>query len=209
MALLFTVNYDNTLIDSNSVKIDFTHCWLGKLDSNLIAIQKDLYHEGKIEAAIVRKDHQNITGFGTLGELSADMKDDVSGRNFIFKTLQLTFSNVRMVRNDEIELPVNLVNDSLVLFQDVTAIKNESAQNNTVNLFPNPAKDKVEISTNNTVGKIENISIYDVLGTQVYFNDKITNAKTTIDTKDFAAGIYLLKIKTEKEIVVKKLTITE
>jgi Secretion system C-terminal sorting domain len=205
----FTVNYDKALVDSGSVKIDFNPCWLGTLDSNIIAIQKDLYSNGKIEAAIVGIDHVNKTGFGPLGILSIDMKDDISGRDYLYKLLNLSFSNVHLIRNDEIELPVNVINDSIVVVGDVTGIASASVVDHTVSLSPNPAKDNLTIDFAKAKGIVSNVSIYNAFG-EIVYDTKIQNqAYLKVNTQEFSVGVYFVKITTNEGVITKKLTVIE
>ena len=66
--------------------------------------------------------------------------------------------------------------------------------------FPNPVKDNLTIETNsNTDQKIE---IINLIGQTVY--TIYINKKTTINTSAFANGVYILKLSSDKETVVKK-----
>lgn len=207
--IAFTVNYEKSLVDSGSVKIDFSNCWLGKLDSNIIAIQKDIYSNGKIEAAIVGIDHINKSGFGTIGVLSIDMKDDISGRDYIYKLLNLNFSDVHLIRNDEIELPLTIINDSIVVVGDITAIENTSEEDHSISISPNPAKDNVTIDFVNTKGSISDVSIYNAFG-EIVYGTKIQNSTSLkINTQGFSAGVYFVKLTSNEGVITKKLTLID
>jgi len=67
---------------------------------------------------------------------------------------------------------------------------------NYFNIYPNPAKDVLNISLKNNI-EINSMSIYDVLGQLIIAvpNGKIVS---TIDVSRLRAGNYLLKIKTDK-----------
>jgi len=71
-----------------------------------------------------------------------------------------------------------------------------------VNIFPNPAKDNIEITGINH-GKIQ---ILNTLG-QVVYTSEITNTKTVVDISGFLSGIYTISIKTNNDIITKKLFI--
>jgi len=77
---------------------------------------------------------------------------------------------------------------------------NES--NNALNLFsiyPNPATDKLEIS----VSQKSEIKILNAEG-QILKSIKANDDPASIDISGFASGVYFVKVKTEKEIAVKK-----
>jgi hypothetical protein len=60
-----------------------------------------------------------------------------------------------------------------------------------INIYPNPASDKVFINTNKT---INSIVIYDILGNQVAHYEQVNNNQYTLDVNDLLAQIYIVKI---------------
>jgi len=77
---------------------------------------------------------------------------------------------------------------------------NENIINNIVTIYPNPTKDNLTIETNsNTAQKLE---ITNLIGQTIYTS--YINKKATINTSVFAKGVYVLKLSSDKETVVKK-----
>ena len=68
-------------------------------------------------------------------------------------------------------------------------------------LYPNPAKDKLYITTND-YEYVEEISIYNLSGVLIYkeidFNNK------SVDVSNMVSGVYFIKIKTENEAFIQK-----
>ena len=205
--IAFTVNYDKEVVDSATMFVKFTPSWLGVKNTDMITLQKDFYSQGKIEIAMVRTNKINRTDYGTIGELNADMKDDLSGRDYIYKTLHLSFSNVRMITNDGTILPVNVINDSLVLVEDITGIKNANQILDAITIFPNPAKDEVYIDLGKISSTVKSICITNYLGQEMYCNENISQSVISVNTKNFASGVYTVQFKTNKGIVAKKLSV--
>ena len=67
-------------------------------------------------------------------------------------------------------------------------------------VYPNPATDKININTNS---EVLNVEVYNILGKQIFASEAINQ----IDVGEFSKGLYLLKIKTEKGVVSKKIII--
>ena len=65
-------------------------------------------------------------------------------------------------------------------------------------IFPNPTSDMIYIKTLNTIERIE---LFDILGKQIL---SIKN-KSEIDVSSYQSGIYLLKVKTDKGQITKKI----
>ena len=71
---------------------------------------------------------------------------------------------------------------------------------NFVNFYPNPTKDYLTIETNLNIE--QKIEIINLIGQTVY--TIYINKKATINTSAFASGVYILKLYTDKETVIKK-----
>ena len=70
---------------------------------------------------------------------------------------------------------------------------------NEITIFPNPAKSQLHIRA--TSVEIARVEIYSTLGTLVR---KVTNNKAPINIEEISSGLYLVKIYTEKGIVIKR-----
>jgi hypothetical protein len=59
---------------------------------------------------------------------------------------------------------------------------------NQINIFPNPTNENITISINNLNGNIQT-EVFDLIGNKLQ-----TTNETTISLRDYARGIYLLKV---------------
>ncbi len=85
------------------------------------------------------------------------------------------------------------------LLSDFTGIKENTSNN--ISVYPNPTNDILTIETNlNTPQKLE---ISNLMGQTIY-TYYIYN-KATINTSAFAKGVYILKLNSDKETVVRKI----
>ncbi|MGJ8744214.1 S8 family serine peptidase [Polaribacter sp.] len=81
---------------------------------------------------------------------------------------------------------------------------------NNISLWPNPAKDILNISLQNTTDKNVIITLYDVQGRKImHSEDRSSNALFTkeIDTKNITSGIYLISIQQGNKKATKKIMI--
>ena len=72
--------------------------------------------------------------------------------------------------------------------------------NESIHIYPNPAKDNLTIETN--LNKEQRLEIINLIGQTVY--TIYINKKATINTSAFANGVYILKLYTDKGTIVKK-----
>ena len=87
-----------------------------------------------------------------------------------------------------------------------TGIANEIVSG--IDIYPNPAKDYLNIDVTDRKNKLDRLSIYNIYGQTVYFSEKIDYSKK-IDISSFSPGIYFIKIynNTGEELIVEKIII--
>ena len=74
--------------------------------------------------------------------------------------------------------------------------------NNTISLYPNPTQEVLNISSSNSITKIE---VYDLLGKKVASNDNASN----VNVADLGKGAYIVKVVQENGSVIAKQFIKE
>lgn len=131
----------------------------------------------------------------TTGEISSQ-GDVLESGNSTFKGIKYStdyegFTGKDVTPGDPIESNFNL-NTCLSLSTD-------NLLNNNITIYPNPVIDLININTSLTILEVE---IYDVLGKRLNYI-KVNNRK--IDVSGVNSGVYILKIKTEIGIILKKI----
>ncbi len=88
---------------------------------------------------------------------------------------------------------------NMIISFPTTVIEN-SEQKNEINIFPNPSNDKIEITGLNN-GTIEIINVQG----QIIKTLNTSSTKTTIDLTKLLGGVYIIRAKTDKGIIIKKM----
>ncbi|MCD9853154.1 T9SS type A sorting domain-containing protein [Epilithonimonas sp. JDS] len=78
---------------------------------------------------------------------------------------------------------------------------------NSINIYPNPTSDKINISINHQYSKEFTISISDMAGKSVYNQSFKNRNELSIDAKGFTKGIYILNLKNQKQNYTQKIII--
>jgi Leucine-rich repeat (LRR) protein len=80
---------------------------------------------------------------------------------------------------------------------------NEFNLENSIVIYPNPAKDNFSISSNR-LSRIGTITIYNSIGKMIYFSNTITES---VDASQLSNGIYTLKLTNNNQVIIKKIAI--
>lgn len=86
----------------------------------------------------------------------------------------------------------------------VSALAVNTFTENNISIYPNPAKNQVTISLDNTNEIIANVNVIDLLGKQVIRINKVNEITKSIDLTTLNTGIYFIEIETQSKLVVKR-----
>lgn len=90
----------------------------------------------------------------------------------------------------------------------VATLGNELFTENSIVLYPNPAKNTLYINLQNSTEIIDEVVIFDVLGKNVARVSKVSSNQSVIDVSELSKGIYMVEITTENHLKqVKKLIV--
>ena len=84
--------------------------------------------------------------------------------------------------------------------EETTNVGIEEWLSNSVTLFPNPAKDVVNVQC--TMGNVQGVEVYDVYGKLITTSNSIDNP-TRINVSDLADGVYFVRVTTDRGVVTK------
>lgn len=82
----------------------------------------------------------------------------------------------------------------------------EAMLNHSIEVYPNPTEGVLNISSNMNNNTVEYVQFFDTMGRMVY-NETINNSLFTVNTSDFAPGLYLVNIATKQGTVVKRVVV--
>ncbi|MFC4738733.1 T9SS type A sorting domain-containing protein [Flavobacterium ponti] len=86
----------------------------------------------------------------------------------------------------------------------VAALAVDTFNESNITMYPNPAKNQVTISLDNTNEVIANVNVIDMLGKQVIRLNKVNEITKSIDLSALNSGIYFIEIETQNKLVVKR-----
>lgn len=106
-----------------------------------------------------------------------------------FTVSDLNFNVTSFVSNPGFDVICKIGNSTLK--------NDEINENPQISIYPNPVKNILNIES---VDRIKEVNIADLSGKKVYQKSKINQNRIKIETKNLHRGVYIIKIKTDKEI---------
>ncbi|MFM2016990.1 MAG: hypothetical protein RL007_646 [Bacteroidota bacterium] len=196
----FRITSESGLIDTNLTAINANTSWLGNQGNDMFTFQKHFQSSAIVDFAEVRNDLANVNnGSGNIATLFIVTTDNLSG----IAVCDFTLSDVTAVTVSQEYLQLNLVNDSVVIDPSVPAGVIETEAPAQLNVYPNPANDKVVIETNAAQSRIE---ICDVTG-RVVLTANANAGNTVINTTSLATGTYVVRAINGNSVTTQRLVI--
>lgn len=196
--LAFDVNFDQSMIEADSVYLVYPASFLNNNSQN-IQFRKTLFNAGKVFAASVRTDGNNVTGSAKIAELHFKLKFGLPENTFF----NLSVSNAKKIDHTGISQTLSGGGTSALLDGNTTVVKENNFSTFSVLVFPNPAKDQLNLLSNSDE------SIYylfsDISGRKVFEGEFVRNQ--FIDLTEVDSGTYLVRFESRSAVFHKKVLI--
>ncbi|MCC6369532.1 MAG: T9SS type A sorting domain-containing protein [Bacteroidia bacterium] len=195
----FDLNFDQAMIQSDSIKVVYTSSFLNPSSSN-INFQKAYFNNGKSYCATVRTNNTNVNGTGKIGEIWYKVKTGLPANS----SISLSAGNAKMIsaggvlNNLGAASPVTLNIDN-----NPSGLNTLALLNNALRFYPNPASTSVKLE--NDLSGNTAFGIYDISG-RLILAGEFTGSKT-IDISKLEAGTYLIEFTSVNGKVSKKLVV--
>lgn len=214
--LAFGLNFSPSLIDSASLSGYFYEDgWFATASPTLQMIKQPF--EGVVHAgftkvgSIVEDEADGIkptgsSGYGNIARISFIVEDEADGIRSEdgFVTRRITTNNIEMedAAGEKFILPDTYV-DIRINNKKNTPVPSEDK----LLAFPNPAKEYVNLHFNGR-NTIKAYKMVDMFGNIVGQVANLDQQSVSINTKNYATGIYLLEVVTTQGVITKKINIT-
>jgi len=188
--LTFTLNYDETYIDPQSLSVSATGSWLGTIGTDLIVVKKIYPGMGMMDVAVTRMDQQNRTGMGMILTFSFLSTSALTGTGTSATTM-MSIGNVNTVTNNGSYLFVNLQDDSITITDDFMLGIN-SVNSSPAFVYPNPASTQITVHSSVNSGT-ETFVLYNSLGQEVK-RTQLVKQDESVSCSDLSPGIYFYSV---------------
>lgn len=179
--IAFTVHFDPDLFDPATLVVEYPASWFGEEDINMITLDK-VFDDGIIEIALVRTDHNEVSGFGQIAVIRGII-DDIAG----VAESEILIGDITAIDTDEIRIPIqNPVEHIEVGTAPIIIDHNPKAM-----LYPNPASGWVNVSMEDGA-QVQAIEIFDTHHNRVL---PIVSNESRFNVATLPAGVYMVKLK--------------
>mgnify|MGYP005666351783 CR=1 FL=1 len=184
--IAFQIEIDPNLIDLATLEVEYPISWMGEPNVNLISLDRKNLDEGILEIAMVRTDHNNVSGFGPIVILRGII-DDIAG----IHDTEIRTEAIKAISVDEEQIPLR--NPAALLTIDNTTTDDPIGKIDlmrNLRVYPNPTSDRLYIDIKYQL-PIDQVDILDPTGKQVA--PSVYN-QNEISMDALPAGMYMLKV---------------
>lgn len=194
----FTAMFDNTLIETDSVYIEYQNSFIGLSTQNL-KFRKPDFTNGKIYTAITHTISNNVSGYGKIATLHYKIKSNLA----IDAPLSLSLTQANQSDATGAITPLSAGSATLMAIGASVGL-NEVNNNNLIAIQPNPSNGLVVISSTTELEKIEVLN----LAGQVLVSENANSKTHQLYLENLANGIYFVKVyNSQKQVSLKKLVV--
>ena len=189
----FTVNYDNNLIDLNSVWIEYPTSFINASNQNL-KFRKRAFANGKLYTATTHTVNGDVSGYGKIAILHYKINPSLVTDN----VLNLSVSQVNQSNANGSITPLTAGSASLTaLGSSITTNLNELINGNYISIHPNPTNGALII---NSITELQKIEVVAITG-QLLISEVPSSANHLLQLHHLVNGIYFVNLYQNNRIV--------
>jgi hypothetical protein len=196
----FTVDFDNSLIEPNSIWIEYQNSFMDA--SQNLYFRKLDFANSKLFTASTHTVSNNVTGFGKIATLHYQIKSSLAND----EVLNIGLSQANQSNATGIISPLTSGTGTLMAIGASVGIKENNFGSNVL-ISPNPTNGLLNISFN-TIPQNTKIELYNSIGALV-LTEVMTNKNNTITMSDLSSGIYFMKVLEGNRVVAVKKVVKE
>lgn len=202
--LAFSIEFDNTLIQEESVEIIFTESWLFDNEpEELLSISREQFDDGIVSAAVTRTDQMNKSGFGVIGIIRGVLIENIEFKSEVEIDISMNITEVNLISTESEFLPVFTM-DQIFTVTAVETGLTENTSDNSLSVYPVPANDALFFELKSGI-QVEEIELIALDGSVV---KNYRNPTTSIDLSEVQSGLYFVLIHSSEGLLSRKIQVT-
>jgi hypothetical protein len=200
--LAFSITYNSAEVKEAELAFSAENSWFGTLGQNLLAFQRNSPAAGRIDVALTRTDGRNISGFGRIGKVKITIEDVILGLRGTNPSIKLGISNARLISNAGQVVPISPLSSTPSAKKGTTTSAYDPYLDARVRVFPQPATNLLYIDAGDLT--LRSIQLFHLDGKAI---TQVFTTGGSISLAGLPAGMYVLKLLTDRGAVMKKVMI--
>lgn len=207
--LSFRVSFPGELVVPHTTSIDYNdNSFFGTINEVMSVHHEFIaFGDGQFDAAYSRKNGQSKNGYGTLAALGFIISSDIiGGRTEPEVDFPVALSDVVVVDEEGNNINVTISEDPAVvtLINSLVTDTDKYNLDKKVEIYPNPVADVLLLRLKDVMG--EKVTVFNAYG-QIVAERWIEEQELIFEVEDWGAGVYLVRVETERGTVSKKLVV--
>lgn len=187
----FTVNYDNTLLETDSVWIEYPTSFINATNQNL-KFRKPNFSNGKLYTATTHTINGNVSGFGKIAILHYKINSSLATDN----VLNLSIAQANQSNASGAITPLTAGSTTLMAIGASVGL-NELTNGNYISLHPNPTNGALIVNSTTELQKIEVMAITG----QLLMSEVPSSTSHVLHLDHLANGVYFVNLYQNNRIV--------
>jgi hypothetical protein len=199
----FTLNYNNTLLETDSVWIEYPTSFINVSNYNLKFRKRDFIN-GKLYTATTHTISANVTGYGKIATLHYKIKSSLTTDN----VLNISLGQVHQSNASGVITPLTSGSATLMAIGNIVTTKlNELSNGGFISMLPNPANDVLAVELQMLQNIEATLEVTNAFG-QVVLVSELINNKELLNISTLSNGVYFVKvISANQQIGFKKIVV--
>jgi hypothetical protein len=189
----FTVNYDNTLLETDSVWIEYPTSFINAGNQNLKFRKRD-FSNGKLYTVTTHTISGNVNGYGKIAILHYKIKSSLTTDN----VLNLSIAQANQSDSSGVITPLTAGSATLMaLGTSIATNLNALTNGNYISLHPNPTNGVLTI---NSTSELQKIDVVAITG-QLLLSEVPSSTSHVLHLDHLANGVYFVNLYKNNRIV--------
>ena len=193
----FSIVYNPAEVDEHKIGFVPTASWLGTKGEQFLSIQRNDPSSGRVDVALVRGDQQDVSGFGRIGNLLLSLEPSEAQR--LQRGVNLEIRDVKLINKAGQTIATNAPQTVLPLSKTVGINEMDPTLSARIQLYPQPADQRLQLDLGGL--QLREWTLMRLNGESIA---RGTSLDHPIQLEQLPAGMYLMRIRCDEGIAMKK-----
>lgn len=190
--LAYSLTFDSTIVEKDSIYLTYQNSFID-VGQNLYFRKTD-FSKGILYTATAHLNNTNVSGYGKIATLHYKIRPDLTANS----PLNLSITQAVISSASGSITPITSGASTIIAIGVLVGIKDYTTSSNLL-MYPNPTSEMLNVELG-ILNENSTLFIYNALGALV-LKENINSKHTTINTSNFAKGLYLVELQSNNQVL--------